>query len=206
MSTYSSSKKGNTHKANYDQFLMGEVVNSAAEAKQIAQDYAAHKRYPHRMKLLTVGDANVKPYYPVYLDGLPNGLSGYWTVLSVNHIFGGTAARYLLEIEVGADVLGETDPNAGKNAKVRDVEGEIAGKTSGFTEPPILIEIKLSPNSSDLVPTYGATSSGPATVAPATAVPEGITGNMYSVNPPDFSQISRTVSWVSTPNKGVTNV
>jgi hypothetical protein len=205
-SPYSNTTTNKKTKALYDQHLTQEVVNNITDAKQIANDYAANKRYVHRAKVTTVGNANVRPYYPVYLDGLPNGLSGYWTVLSVRHTFGGIPARYMLALEVGTDIIGETNPNASKAVAIRDVQAEIIGQDEGGVVEPILFSIELSPNSSSIAPDYGNTIGTSITQPSEVAIPEGLSTNMYAVNPPDFSQISRKVTWVSSSKTGVTNV
>jgi hypothetical protein len=115
-------------------------------------------------------------------------------------------ARYMLEIEVGTDVLGDTDPNAAKNAGVRDVQAEIAGQSTGAPGPTIYVDVQLSPNGSSLVPDYGQTNTTVANVPSATAIPEGLTGDMYAVNPPDLSQTPSEANWVARPGSTVTNV
>jgi hypothetical protein len=206
MSTYSSTKAGAKSKALYDQHLTQEVVNNITEAKQIANDYAANKRYAHRAIVSTVGNANVRPYYPIYLDGLPNGLSGYWTVLSVRHTFGGSPARYMLELEVGTDVIGETDPNAAKAVVTRNVQAELVGQAVGGVQEPILVSVDLSPNSSDFAQNYGTTDSTSTTVPSEVAIPESISSNIYAVNPPNFSQIVRKTTWAAGKTTEVTSV
>ena len=101
-----------------------DVATSLTESKYIANDYADANRYAYKASVLVVGNSTVKPYEPVYLDGLPNGLSGYWTVLSVTHVFGGQPAKYMMRFEVCTDVLGETNEDAYKAKDTRDVSGD----------------------------------------------------------------------------------
>ena len=206
MSTYSNSKVGTKTKSKYNQNHVQEVVRSVTEAKQIANDYAANKQYVHRAKVSTIGNSNVRPYYPIYLDGLPNGLSGYWTVLSVRHTFGGIPARYMLEMEVGTDIIGDINPNASKAVITRDVQAEIAGQSSGAIPDPILVDVQLSPNSSSLSPNYGTTDSTFANTGSEVAIPETLSANMYAVTPPNFSEIPESISWEASQGRNITNV
>lgn len=192
MKSFSRGNSPRTYKRHYAY----EVASSLTESKYIANDLANMKRYAYRAKVITIGNAAVRPYDPIYLDGLPNGMSGYWTVLSVVHIFGGKDSPYKMEMEVGTDRLGDTDPNAYKNAELRDVEGELSGQaiTSGESK---LIDVPASVNSTPLVSTYG-TSTPTTTVAPsATAVPASITTNPYAVSYPVPQKKSDTVKWVA---------
>ena len=115
MSTFSNSKVGVPSEATFEQHHVYEVATSLTDSKYIANDIANSKRYAYRAKATLVGVASVRPYDPIYLHGLSNGMSGYWTVLAVKHIFGGMAMRYMMEVEVGTDVLGDTNPAAGTN-------------------------------------------------------------------------------------------
>ena len=206
MTTYSNSKVGKKTKSKYNQNHVQEVVNNLTEAKQIANDYAADKQYVHRATVTTIGNANVRPYHPVYLDGLPNGLSGYWTVLSVEHVFGGIPARYMLKLEVGTNVVGDINPNASKAVATRDVQAELAGQDPNAVSDPILVDVQLSPNSSDLSPNYGTTNSTSATTTSEVAIPEAMSANMYAINPPNFSEMSDSTSWAASQGRTVTNV
>ena len=204
MTTYSNSKPGKPAPAKFKKYQTHDVVSSLAESKQLAADYSAAKKWTHRAKVSVVGNVSVKPYQPVYLDGLPNGLSGYWTVLSVRHAFGGIPAKYLLELEVGTDVIGEVDSNARKATLLRDVQAEVSGQSVPAQPEPQLSNISLSPNQSDLVNTYGATDQSFANTPPAIAVPTGITKDIYSTKAPNFKHVKRKTTWTSTSARKVT--
>lgn len=191
MSRYSSGK--NT--ASFQKHQVYDVATSLTESKYIANDLADAKRYQYRARVVLVGNSSVKPYELVYLDGLPNGLSGYWTVLSVKHIFGGVPADYTMELEVGTDKLGDTSDSANKAKEVRDVIGELSGqaiKPSGSK----LKDYSFDINSSSITPNYGTTAPTSQVKKRATAIPESIVPtDPYSVKAPDFSNIKRTVKW-----------
>ncbi len=179
-------------KAKWKSYNPFEVADSLTDSKLIASDISDARRYAYRAKATLVGDARVKPYEPIYLDGLPNGMSGYWTVLSVKHIFGSEMARYMLEVELGTDVLGETDVNAYKKQQYRDVIGDLAGQ-SIKTADSRLIDYSLSVNDSALT-TPDKTS--PVVKPKATALtPDATSPDLYQTDVPDFSSVKRTMSW-----------
>lgn len=172
-----------------------EVATSLTESKYIANDLANAKRYAYRAKVQVVGDPNVKPYEPIYLDGLADGMSGYWTVLSVKHIFGGAPAKYLMEVEVGTDVLGDVNPNAWKAVPQRDITGELAGQSLRATTS-TLTDYSFSVNNSDLTPDFGVTIPSSSVSKKQISVSENIVPtDPYSVTPPDFRTVKRTVTW-----------
>jgi hypothetical protein len=108
-----------------------EVSKSFTDSKNIANDAAETYRYKYRAKATLLGDVNVEPYNAVYLSGLVGDFNGYWTVLSVSHVFGGSVP-YVLEVELGSDELGQDDPSGDGR---RDVEGELNGSTTTRVDP-----------------------------------------------------------------------
>lgn len=190
-SRYSSSK----NVALFQKHQTYEVSTSLTDSKFIANDLADTNRYQYRASAVLVGNCLVKPYEAIYLDGLPNGMSGYWTVLSVTHIFGGVPSPYMMELELGTDTLGETYAGARKDTKQRDIAGELSGQAIRASES-TLKEYSFSPNNNSLLPDTGVKIATEATKARATAVPETIVPeNPYSVKAPDFSNVKRTSLW-----------
>ena len=122
-------------------------------------------------------------------------MSGYWTVLKVTHIFGGTTANYMLEVDLGTDILGQTNPNAAKASDTRDVNAEIAGQ-------------KVEPSSSTLVDYSFSVNNKPMYVAPTASVnikpselkvdTDPTSPNLYQNDIPDFSAVKRTTAWAAT--------
>ena len=123
-----------TSKSKFKKHHVHEVSTSLAESKQIANDYAENHRYAHRATALVVGTSTIRPFDPVYIDGVPNGLSGYWTVLEVKHVFGGSIAPYMLELELGTDTIGDVNPNAKYTSEERNINNELAGKDLSSSE------------------------------------------------------------------------
>ena len=118
-----------TAKASHKKHHPHEVAVSANDSKLIANALNNTNKWQHLMEVSVVGDVTIRPYDPIYLDGLRNGLSGYWTVISVVHKFGFKEGWYTLDLVVGTNTLGDVDENAGTAVAVRDVDSELAGQS-----------------------------------------------------------------------------
>ncbi len=194
MSTFSNARTGVASDSIFEQHHVYEVATSLTDSKYIANDLANSKRYAYRAKATLVGVASVRPYDPVYLSGLSNGMSGYWTVLAVKHIFGGMPMKYMMEVELGTDTLGDTDPEAGTRPEVRDVQAEIAGQSLKIAET-ILQDIPLTINSTQLLEIAGIPKS--STVAPYSATPASISLGVYAETFPVPQTTSNTTKWTA---------
>lgn len=79
-----------------------------APTYEIAQHEATaadeRNRYAYRGEAVIQGNAMLLPDAPVFLDGIGNTYSGFWTVLSTEHHIEGQ--EYTTTIEVGTDSLG----------------------------------------------------------------------------------------------------
>ena len=165
---FSNVNKAKKPKAKFKKHNVYEVATSLTEAKYIANDIADTDRYAYRARAYVVGNAALRPYDPVYIDGVPNNLSGYWTVLSIRHIFGGTEAPYMMELELGCDLLGDVNPNAYLTSQARNVGNELAGKDI-TTSSSTLRSYDVSPNQNS-IPVPSLTAS-PKVVTPISFVP-----------------------------------
>lgn len=155
-----------------------DVATSLTDSKRIAADAAEADRYTYRAKATVLGNAEILPYDAVYFDNLPGGMSGYWTVLSITHIFGG-AAPYLMELEVGTDALGQTSVTP-RNTSVRDVEAELNGLT--YTEK------------TEYIDTASVIHLPPVNKALGVKKPTSNTTSVRS-STPDFSIIKKPNNW-----------
>lgn len=174
-----------------------EVASSFADAQHIATDYGNANKFQHRATVNIVGHAPLRPYDPIYLDGLPNGMSGYWTVLSVKHIFGGRPADYLQELVVGTDTLGDINPNAAGTSSYRDVQSELSGQSLNGSDT-VLTEYSLSPNSSLLNTSYGESKLTGVASDSTVGVPAISGVSPFADSPPDISQITNVIKWTAT--------
>jgi hypothetical protein len=197
-SRFSNVSKTSKQNAKFKKHNVHEVATSLTEAKNIANDLSETKRYAYRAKATLVGHASVRPYDPIYLDGLPNGMSGYWTVLSVTHIFNGSVGKYMMEVEVGTDILGDENPDAKFAKEYRDVAAEFAGQSLTVSTSQ-LNDYSFSVNSSPLQEDHGeVTPSVMVTPIETKApIPDGLE-DIYLGDIPDFSAVKRTTEWVAT--------
>lgn len=66
--------------------------------------------FPYRARVEVIGDPTLRPDMPVYLDGVGEAYSGYWTILSTEHEIIEEELnihRYTTILEVGTDSLGQ---------------------------------------------------------------------------------------------------
>jgi len=191
--THSSS----TNKATFVKHLPFESATSLSDAKYIATDRAETYRYKYRGVAVLAGDAGVKVGHLIYLDGLEQGMSGYWTVLRVDHLFGSGNAAYQLEVLLGTDKLGDVSNNIGQDTEVRDFAAELAEQSldpadSNLTDYSFGINAGTVESSVSYAP-----SSKVVTPAYASPSPTSYTPNIYVDEVPNFSSVKRTTTWAA---------
>jgi hypothetical protein len=93
----------------YDRFQTSTVVPDSQVAVHEATAADERARYPYRGNVVVLGDARIRPDMPVYLDGLGDNYSGYWTVLECTHVL--EEAKYTINMVVGTDSLGQLSAN-----------------------------------------------------------------------------------------------
>ena len=181
--------------AKFVKHLPFEVASTISEAKFIAEDLAEANRYNYRGVALLLGNPNVNVGESIYLDNLDQNMSGYWTVLAVTHLFGGGSYTYQMEVLVGTDSLGQSNPSIKKTPGKRDFESELSKqslkpKGSKLNNYPI----GVNNGKTDL----GVKNTKSAKNIPgANARPFATTysPNIYKNEVPDFSQVTRQVTW-----------
>ena len=155
-----------------------EVATSLTQAKQVAQDLAENERYLYRATATLLGDVELAPYDAIYLDNLPGGMTGWWTVLSVRHIFG-HGITYKCEVELGTDQLG-LGAGAPPNMNYRDVDAELAGASPEAKS--VYVDQVFMPSLSNNRKQYGTVEATTATTNPVDKAP-------------DFTIIRRQSAW-----------
>jgi hypothetical protein len=96
----------------FDRYDTDLVSNSFETSKAFADAKAEMNRFPYRAKAKLRGNTRVRPDYPVILTGLGPEYSGYWIVLSVEHVVTTQNRQgqvYTMNVEVGLDSLGAPD-------------------------------------------------------------------------------------------------
>jgi hypothetical protein len=124
-------------------------------------------------------------------------MSGYWTVLSVEHLFGGGNNTYQIQAVVGADVVGDADASIGKSAGKRDFEAELSNQSLKPKKPRLnnnTIGVNNGRTDLGIKPTKSFKNiPGPNAKPLATKY----TPNIYKNEVPDFSQATRQVTWTA---------
>lgn len=95
----------------FDRFNSLVVAPNSQIATYEADAAEARNSFPYRGMATILGDSTVRPNMPVYLDGLGSTYSGYWTVLSAEHVITETernVSTYVTNIVIGTDSLGST--------------------------------------------------------------------------------------------------
>jgi len=174
--------------------------NSLAESKQIADGYSENHKWQHRASVTVVGTPDLRPYDPIYLDGLPNGMSGYWTILSAVHVFGGSPANYMVMLEVGTDLLGDTNPNASAFSRTRDVQAELSGQAL-VQQDVVIVNAQTSPNANSFDLNTGTTPSTAVNTPSPVGVPT-VPKSTLVIAPPKASVAKLKVQYKSKKKKG----
>jgi hypothetical protein len=193
MATHSST----TNKATFLKHLPFESATSLTDAKYIASDRAEAMRYKYRAIARLTGNSSVKPGQLIYLDGLYQGMSGYWTVLRADHLFGSGNATYQIEALLGTDKLGDASAAIGANTEVRDFSSELANQSldAGVST---LTDYSFGVNIGDIE--SAAVYAQSSKVAPAANAPAASTTydpDIYKNDIPDFSAVKRTTTWTT---------
>lgn len=175
--------RGNS-KATFTKIVTDEVTPTTQYAKTVLKSITDTQRYRYRAKAALVGNATIKPYSVVYLEGVPDGTHGYWTVLSVTHRFG-ESKSYYMEVLLGTDTLAEPFVNA-STSNTRDVVGELAGEVPSVGSNTYVLD------SSNTITAIQSDLST-AQVVSSTGVPYGT--DMYNYMVPDFSEYASTSKW-----------
>jgi hypothetical protein len=184
-----------TSKAKFVKHLPFEVATSLSDAKYIAEDIAESYRYNYRASALLAGDANVKVGEVIYLDGLDQNMSGYWTVLEASHTFGWGNRAYQIEVKLGADKIGDSNVAAGTTSSKRDFESELSNQsltTKGSKLNNYSIGVNKGKTDLGVKKTPSSKNKPSPTKTPAAT---SYTPNIYKGEVPDFSNVRRQVTW-----------
>jgi hypothetical protein len=96
----------------FDKFAVDTVVVDQETAAYEAAAADERNSFPYRAEATLLGNTSLRPDMPVFLDGIGEPYSGYWTVLEATHIFEEKTRgvhTYTTEVVVGTDSLGEAD-------------------------------------------------------------------------------------------------
>ena len=93
----------------FDSFATNVVSPSLSIASNEALAADARNRFPYRATAEVIGDPQLRPDMPVFIEGVNKYYNGYWIVLSAAHKIRETSRNvftYTTELELGSDSLG----------------------------------------------------------------------------------------------------
>lgn len=93
----------------FDHFDTGVVANDAETAGHEANAADERNTFPYRAVVEVLGDPDLRPDMPVFLEGIGQNYSGYWTILQAEHCIieeERNRQRYTTILTVGVDSLG----------------------------------------------------------------------------------------------------
>jgi hypothetical protein len=104
-------------------------------AKNEAKSVDERTRFPYRATAKVLGDPNLHPDMPVYVDGVASAYAGYWIILKAEHVIDSEAysnQRYVTILHLGTDSLGSAGARAGTakaGKRVAEVPNQRARRT-----------------------------------------------------------------------------
>lgn len=93
----------------FDRFASLVVSPNPEIAKFESEAAEARTSFPYRGSASVLGDPSIRPNIPVYLQGVGETYSGYWTVLGAEHVIVETERNvytYTTNINIGSDSVG----------------------------------------------------------------------------------------------------
>ena len=93
----------------FDRYATDIVVPDTETAQYEAKAAEDRNTFPYRGEVKVLGEPNLRPDMPVYLEGVGGEYSGYWTILSAEHQITTpqrNMQQYVTVLTVGTDSLG----------------------------------------------------------------------------------------------------
>jgi phage protein D len=154
----------------FDRFDTSVVAPNLEVASFEAEAAESRNAFPYRATVEVVGTPELKVDSPVYLGGLGETYSGYWTVLSVEHKIIETDLRrqtFTTIMTVGTDSLGEAD-KWNDNLKILSPEASpsrtiIANVRQTKRKPSSTLLNKNASITPQLTPSFGTLNNRPQT-------------------------------------------
>jgi hypothetical protein len=109
-SSYSPKNVGTSLRQNVNDVLFSEVrseqvVHNVSSANSAAKGAASLSRMATPAKAIGQGDARVRPYYPVYVNGTGTATDGFWIVKEAIHVVS-KVGEYQIRMVLGVDGKG----------------------------------------------------------------------------------------------------
>lgn len=97
----------------YDHFATTVVADDPSIAKYEAEAAENRNSFPYRAEVEVLGEPDLRPDFPVFLQGVGESYSGFWTILGTEHRIVETDLNeqtYTTVLHVGTDALGTSVP------------------------------------------------------------------------------------------------
>ncbi len=102
-------------------FTHGKASYNVSEARRLAEDTLADRRWVNQAKMVGLGSPDIAPYQPVYLEDMSPDVDGWWQVLEVEHEIHGRT-EYQVSMRVGRDGSSITYPKPSVLPVIPDAE------------------------------------------------------------------------------------
>ena len=151
----------------FDRFETKVVAPTAEIAKFEAEAAEARNSFPYRATAEVLGEPNIRPNLPVYIDGVGAAYSGFWTVIGTEHIIIETQRdieyKYTTMLHLGTDSLGlATRWTDGSSIQAPDVKQKriiTPGKKQTVVKPKSKIVKSTKPKNSKTAVSFGNISN-----------------------------------------------
>jgi hypothetical protein len=186
-----------------------EVVEDSLKAKLVASAQSSGTKYKYRATALLAGKATVRPYDPIFLKGLPDGMEGMWIVTSVTHIFN-KGLPYSMRVTLGSNERLIATPLPVRNSELETsipIVPEISSENQTFIEPIPLVDPVYVLNYNNYPRLTGNCDCGCdktgfksneleeyiAQIDEITPAPKN--KDLFEARLPDLSDVNRTFTW-----------
>ena len=140
----------------FDRFQSGTTAVDFAGATYEAEAADVLTMFPYRAEVEVLGNVELKPTMPIYLEGIGSDYSGYWIILEAEHIVNNLV--YTTKLTVGSDSLGAANTwkdGASLNiAPTPEIKTIFAGEVKSNSSPETVLKVIQSgdvPSSSYIV-------------------------------------------------------
>lgn len=156
----------------FDAFDSKVVANTIEVARYEAAAADARNSFPYRATAEVLGSMDLKPNYPVYLNGVGKTYSGFWTVLKATHKIveeKRNVYKYTTVLEIGTDSLGSANQwTDGQTVQAPDALIKrviIPNVSQTNTVPTSSLNVTSNINSPQLTAPFGSVTNRPITLA-----------------------------------------
>lgn len=193
----------------FDRYDTHVVAPDIATAKYEAEAADARAAFPYRAVVEVMGSCQLRPDLPVYLDGLDDYYSGFWTILSTEHKIVEkvrNAYIYTTTMTVGSDSLGAavtwTDNQLILKPSATPTRNLTAGGKQSVTVPKTVLQT-TSPNS-------GPQTTGKYSDITTRPKSSALSGSKWVTQTPNLSPeapgSSSTIPTTSTAQSGIPTI